>query len=240
MHAVLRIGETTVMVSDGHREGTPKFQGFSLVVNVPDEPRADTLFNALAEGGQVVMPMGKTFWAPRFGMLTDRFGVGWMINVHPPTTVTAFTTPSDRELVVVRTVDAPRHAVWDAWTSPRHVPNWMLGPGDWTMPVCEIDLRPGGGWHYVWRQPDGASMEMRGEYREVAAPARLVSTEAWGGDWPETLNTLVLTEHEGKTTMTCTVLYPSKDARERALGTGMKDGWAQSYDRLDAYLRSLR
>jgi len=107
------------------------------------------------------------------------------------------------------------------------------------MPVCEIDLRRGGGWHFVWRQPDGAEMEMRGVYREITPPERLVNTESWGGDWPETLNTVVLTEEDGKTKMVASVLYPSNEARERALGTGMKEGWSQSYDRLEEYLRTI-
>lgn len=153
--------------------------------------------------------------------------------------VTVFTTPSDRELVATREVEAPRALAWEMWTHPGHVPRWMLGPEGWTMPVCEIDLRPGGKWHFVWRGPDGAPMEMHGEYREIAAPERLVSTESWGGDWPETVNTLVLTEAHGRTTMTVTVRYPSREARNRAIATGMKDGWAVSYDRLDAYLRTL-
>jgi len=237
MHASLRIGDATVMVSDGYAQGQPSFQGFSLSITVPDEARADEMFAALADGGQVHMPLTKTFWSPRFGMLADRFGVGWMINV-PPKAVTTFTTPTDRELVATRVFDAPRRLVWDAWTNPKRVPQWMLGPEGWTMPVCEIDLRPGGAWHFVWRQPDGTEMEMRGAYREIVAPERLVSTESWGGDWPETLNTLVLTEEDGKTTTVCTVLYPSKETRDKALGTGMKEGWAQSYDRLDESLRS--
>jgi uncharacterized protein YndB with AHSA1/START domain len=153
--------------------------------------------------------------------------------------VTTFTTPSDREIVATRVVDAPRKLVWEAWTNPEHVPHWMLGPEGWTMPVCEIDLRPGGEWDFVWRQPDGTEMEMRGAYREIVPPERLVQTESWGGDWPETLNTLVLTEKGGKTTMRCTVLYPSKEARERALGTGMTEGWSASYDRLDEYLPAM-
>lgn len=152
--------------------------------------------------------------------------------------VTTFTTPSDREVVATWVVDAPRRLAWDAWTSPEHVPHWLLGPEGWTMPVCEIDLRPGGAWHFAWRGSEGAQMEMRGVYREIRPPERLISTESWGGDWPETLNTLVLTEEDGKTTMTCTVFYPSKEARDRALGTGMKEGWSASYDRLDAYLRA--
>jgi uncharacterized protein YndB with AHSA1/START domain len=153
--------------------------------------------------------------------------------------VTAFTTPSDREIVGTRVVDAPRSLVWEAHTDPKHLQQWLLGPEGWTLPVCEIDLRPGGAWHFVWRDPDGTEMEMRGEYREVTPPERLVQTESWGGDWPETLNTLVLTEEGGKTTITQTVLYPSKEAREAALGTGMKEGWSASYDRLDDYLGTI-
>jgi uncharacterized protein YndB with AHSA1/START domain len=152
---------------------------------------------------------------------------------------TQFTTPSDRELVTTRVFDAPRPLVWDAWTNPQHVAQWMLGPDGWTMPVCEIDLRPGGAWHFVWRKSDGTEMEMRGVYNEVTPPTRLVATERWGADWPETLNTLVLTEKDGQTTMTQTVLWPSKQARDRAIGTGMKSGMNQSFDRLAEYLGTL-
>ena len=152
---------------------------------------------------------------------------------------TTFTTPSDREVVMARVFDAPRTLVWDAHTNPEHVRQWMLGPDGWTMPVCEIDLRPGGGWHFVWRKSDGTEMGMRGAYREVRPPERLVHTESWGPEWPETLNTTVFTEKAGKTTMTATILYPSKEARDAALKTGMKEGASQSYDRLAEYLVSL-
>jgi uncharacterized protein YndB with AHSA1/START domain len=152
---------------------------------------------------------------------------------------TTFTTPSDREVVMARVFDAARTLVWDAHTKPEHVRQWMLGPDGWTMPICEIDLRAGGGWHYVWRRSDGTQMEMRGAYREVKPPERLVHTESWGPEWPETLNTMVLTEKAGKTTMTATILYPSKEARDAALKTGMKEGASQSYDRLAEYLVSL-
>ena len=85
MHASFRIGETILMASDGRCEGEPRFDGFSLSITVPDEATADRTFNALAEGGKVEMPLTETFWAPKFGMLEDRFGVGWMISVqHKP------------------------------------------------------------------------------------------------------------------------------------------------------------
>lgn len=152
---------------------------------------------------------------------------------------TTFTTRSDREVVAVRVVEAPRRLVWEAHTNPEHVKEWLLGPEGWTMPVCEIDLRPGGEWHYVWRNADGNEFGMRGVFKEIVPPERLVNTEAWGDDWPEALTTLVLTEKDGKTTLTTTVLYPSREARDKALGTGMTDGWAASYDRLDEHLRTM-
>ena len=81
MHATLKIGGAVVMVSDGRAAGNPKFEGFSLSINVKTEAEADRYFAALADGGQIHMPLGKTFWAPKFGMVADRFGVGWMVNL---------------------------------------------------------------------------------------------------------------------------------------------------------------
>jgi PhnB protein len=81
MHASLRMGDTVVMASDGRCEGAPSFEGFSLSVTVADEAEADRVFAALAEGGKIQMPLSKTFWSARFGMLSDRFGVGWMVSV---------------------------------------------------------------------------------------------------------------------------------------------------------------
>jgi uncharacterized protein YndB with AHSA1/START domain len=152
---------------------------------------------------------------------------------------TTFTTPSDREVVMTRVVDAPQSLVWDAWTSPEHLPNWLLGPSGWTMPVCEVDLRPGGAFRWGWRSGDGDEMEITGVYQEIEPPDRLVSTESWGGDWPETVNTLTFSEDDGKTTITIAVLYPSKEARDAALETGMKEGASASYDRLAEYLRTI-
>jgi uncharacterized protein YndB with AHSA1/START domain len=152
---------------------------------------------------------------------------------------TTYATPTDREIVITRVVDAPRRLVFAAWTDPRHIPQWLLGPEGWTMPICEMDLRPGGSWRYVWRKADGVEMAMSGSVREVSPPERLVTTERWGPEWPETLNTLVLTETGGKTTMTLTIGYPSKAARDAALATGMKDGTEQSFARLDRFVRAM-
>ena len=151
----------------------------------------------------------------------------------------AFTLPSDVEIATTRTYPASRTLVWDCWTSPEHLPNWMLGPDGWTMPICEIDLRVGGAWRWVWSRPGRPDMAMHGRYVEIDAPARLVWTENWGDDWPETINTLLLTEAAGVTTMVQTARYPSKAARDRAMTTGMEDGWNTSLERLAKYLAAL-
>ena len=83
MHSALRIGDTTVMASDGHCSGSASFQGFSLSVTAANDAEAERVFAALGEGGQVRMPLGKTFFSSRFGMLADRFGVGWIVVVAP-------------------------------------------------------------------------------------------------------------------------------------------------------------
>jgi uncharacterized protein YndB with AHSA1/START domain len=159
--------------------------------------------------------------------------------VTKPSAATTLATPSDREIVLTRVVAAPRRLVFAAYTMPEHVAHWMLGPEGWSMPVCEIDLRVGGAWHFVWRHADGREMEMRGVYQEITPPERLVSTESWGGDWPETLNTLILAEEGGTTTITQRVLYASKEARNAALKTGMQEGASQSFDRLAEYLTTF-
>jgi len=155
------------------------------------------------------------------------------------TGVTTYATPGDREVVITRVLAAPRRLVWEAYTVPRHLQQWLLGPEGWTMPICEMDLRPGGAFRYVWRKTDGEEMTIAGTVREVAPPERLVTTESWGPDWPETVNTVVLTEAAGHTTITLTVRYPSQDARDAALRTGMKEGMEQGFARLDALLRTL-
>ena len=152
---------------------------------------------------------------------------------------TSYATPTDREVVITRVVDAPRELVWRVWTSPEHIPQWLVGPPGWTMPICELDLRPGGKWRYVWRKGDGAEMTLSGLVKEVSPPSRLVTTERWGPEWPETLNTMALTEAAGLTTITLTVLYPSKDARDAALKTGMKEGMDAGFVRLDQLLLTL-
>jgi uncharacterized protein YndB with AHSA1/START domain len=145
--------------------------------------------------------------------------------------------PGERDIVITRRFDAPRQMVFEAHTRPDLVSRWLLGPPGWTMPVCEIDLRIGGSYHYVWRNDtNGRQFGMGGVFREIAAPARLVTTEKFDeSPYPgEAVNTLVLTEQGGQTLLTLTSVYPSREIRDIALKSGMEKGVGPSYDRLEA------
>ncbi len=144
------------------------------------------------------------------------------------------TTPSEREVALTRVFAAPRRQVFDAFTLPELLRRWLLGPPGWSMPVCEIDLRVGGSYRYVWSGADGTVMGVRGVYREIAPPERIVATEAFDPAWypGEALTTIELVERDGVTTLTLTVLYESREARDVALRTDMEKGVAASYDRL--------
>jgi len=149
------------------------------------------------------------------------------------------TAAGDRELVMTRAFDAPRKLVYDAHTTPALVRQWLLGPPGWTMPVCEMDVRVGGAYRWEWRKDtDGTTMGMGGVYREVKAPERLVSTEKFDEAWypGESLNTLVLVENDGRTTLTQTMRYESREARDAVIKSGMEKGVTASYDRLDDVL----
>jgi uncharacterized protein YndB with AHSA1/START domain len=146
------------------------------------------------------------------------------------------TMSGDREITMTRSFNAPRAAVFEALTKPALVQRWLLGPPGWTMPVCEIDLRIGGAYRYVWRHEDGREMGMGGLFREIARPDRLVHTEKFDTAWypGESLITSVLAEKAGKTTLTATMLYESREARDTVLKSGMEGGVAASYARLEA------
>jgi uncharacterized protein YndB with AHSA1/START domain len=151
------------------------------------------------------------------------------------------TTPSDEEIVLSRLFDAPPQMVFEVMSRPEHVRRWwgQLGEG-YSVPVCEIDLRVGGKWRFVNRHPKG-EVTFYGEYREIDPPGRLVFTEIFA-DYPDTVSvvTSVLTEEKGKTRLTATVRYPSKEVRDIVIGTGMAKGAATSYDRLEDLLVHLQ
>ncbi|MGA9392086.1 MAG: SRPBCC family protein [Candidatus Sulfotelmatobacter sp.] len=152
------------------------------------------------------------------------------------------TAHGDREIVVTRVFDAPRRLVFEAYTQPELIKRWLLGPDGWSMPVCEIDLRAGGKYRYVWRSDsDGREMGMGGVYREVVAPERIVVTEIFDEAWypGEAVDTIVLVEREGRTTMTQTIQYNSRETRDAVLKSPMQTGMAASYDRLENFLPLL-
>jgi uncharacterized protein YndB with AHSA1/START domain len=149
-------------------------------------------------------------------------------------------TPTDREIVMTRTFDAPRRLVWEGITRPELLKRWLFGPPGWEMTVCEEELKVGGAFRWAWRGPNGETMAMHGVYREVVPPERMVRTETFDFGCPsqagEQLGTLVLVEQGGRTLLTLTVVYPSKEARDGAIASGMEHGVAAGYDRLDEIL----
>ena len=157
------------------------------------------------------------------------------------TNTVTVTASGERELVIARSFNAPRSLVWDAHTKPELIRRWLLGPEGWTMPVCDVDLRVGGSYRYLWRNAKGHEMGMGGVYREIKAPERIVQTEKFDESWypGEAVGTLVLTERGGVTHLKQTMLYESRDARDAVLRSPMESGLSVGYDRLDALLASM-
>ena len=151
------------------------------------------------------------------------------------------TTPSDREIVLTRLFDAPRRLVFEAMTKPEHVNRWWGCLDErYSVPVCEIDLRPGGKWRFIGRGPQG-EYGFHGVYREIVVPERVVFTEIYD-PFPdaESVVTSVLTEEGGKTRLTATCVYPSRDVRDMVLQSGMTRGAGISYDRLEELVQELK
>jgi uncharacterized protein YndB with AHSA1/START domain len=151
------------------------------------------------------------------------------------------TTPSEREIAMTRVFDAPRTLVFDAWTKPELLRRWLGVRAGWTFAVCEVDLKVGGKYRWVWRGPDGTEMGMGGVFREIVRPERLVATERFDEPWYEggdAVDTTVFVEKGGKTTVTTTVRYASKEVRDAVLKSPMASGVAESYDKLAEVLAS--
>jgi uncharacterized protein YndB with AHSA1/START domain len=171
-----------------------------------------------------------------------------------PTAGLKITTSGDLDIIMERNFQAPRALVFDAWTNCEHLKRWW-GPRTWSLDECEIDLRVGGKWRYFMRgqEPDSPfrnpstdreEMGMYGEYRVIERPVRLVQTENFEGGLFEpmgggSLNTLLLEERDGITTMTITSRYKSKEARDSVLQFPMEEGAEESFQRLDELLEAL-
>ena len=148
----------------------------------------------------------------------------------------------DRELVITRNFNAPRELVFRAHTEPELIKRWMLGPDGWTMPVCEVDLRVGGKYRFVWEKPKtGDQMGMGGEYIAVDKPEMYAATEKFDDPWYEgTANTTTtFTETNGSTQLRNVMQYESKAARDQVLASPMEGGMIETYNRLESILETL-
>lgn len=156
-----------------------------------------------------------------------------------PTGGLKVTTLGDREIVMTREFAAPRELVWEAYTKPELVKRWLGVMDGWAWAVCEIDLRPGGRYRYLWHGPDKMQMGMGGTYKEIQAPSRIVCTELFDEAWysgGEALDTLTLVERGGITTLTLTVQYPSREARDEVLKSPATEGVGAGFDNLERLL----
>ena len=146
----------------------------------------------------------------------------------------------ERTIRMTRSFNAVRTAVFDAWTKPELLRRWLLGPGDhWSMPICDVDLRVGGTYRFVWRNGmDGAQMGLSGEYLEIVSPSRIVATEKFDESWYPGGAVVVtnLVEREGITTLTQRITYDSAAARDGVLRSPMEGGVRMSYNRLEELL----
>jgi uncharacterized protein YndB with AHSA1/START domain len=149
------------------------------------------------------------------------------------------TLPVDEQILITREFDAPKELVYKAWTTPELVRRWWhANRGE--MTTCEIDLRVGGGWRYVMVTPDGFEVGFHGEYREIVPNERLVSTEVYEG-MPdgEAVDTLTLTEVDGRTTVEILVQHSTKEHRDAHIASGMEDGMQDAMDLLEQVAVSL-
>ena len=152
--------------------------------------------------------------------------------------------PSDNEVRITRDFKAPRKLVWKTHTEPKLFQRWIGGYPGWSMPVCEMDVRPGGKYRWRWRQDEGGNeFGFYGEYREVDAPEKMVQAEyydpgSFGGEMPTTptVTRTTFTEQNRITTLVTLITYGSKEERDAAISTGMTDGMETSYERLDTLL----
>lgn len=149
----------------------------------------------------------------------------------------AVATPTPKSIVLTRVFNAPRELVLDAFTKPELLKRWF-GPRGWSLIVCEVDFRVGGGFRFVLRSPEGNQMGMRGTYREIDASYRSVHTESFDDLPGESEVITELTERDGKTVLTATITYTSREIRDAVIRSGMEHGAAESYDRLAELLES--
>ncbi len=154
----------------------------------------------------------------------------------------------ERELIITREFDAPRDLVWKVWTEPSHIEKWW-GPRGFDTKVTDMDLRPGGKWHYVMIGPDGAEYPVNGVFSEVVPPERLVTTDEFGDEYDELMPgvdlpkglvaTALFDDQGSRTRLTLTVSHASVEDRKKHEAMGFVEGWNSSFDKMDEYLGEL-
>ena len=245
MHVGLRIGDSTLMATDGGFQPGEGFKGFSLTLDVADATEAHQKFAALADGGQVQMPLSAHFFSSCFGVVTDRFGIAWNINV-----------PLENHLFLTRVVDAPRELVWKAWSEAEALAQWW-GPKGFSTRVESFDFRPGGIFHYAIQTPDGGQMWGKFVYYEISPPERLIfvmsfadaqgntARAPFSDTYPlEIYNEVTFTERDSKTTITMRgAPFNATDAERAgyaAMFKDMQEGTESTLDNLTDYLAKAR
>ncbi len=159
---------------------------------------------------------------------------------------TQLSLPSNQEILVTRTFAAPRDLVWQMWTTAEHLQHWW-GPEGWTLPICDVDFRPGGTWFYCMQGPDGMKSYGKATYLEIDAPKRIVYEDAFvdaDGNLLEGMPVghiaLEFEEAGGKTTVRNTVRYPTQADRDQVVEMGVEAGIDQTWNRLEAYLAQMQ
>ncbi len=161
-----------------------------------------------------------------------------IVKETPAKAALQITTPSDREVAMIRTFAAPKQLVFEAWTRPELIRRWLGIQNGWTMAACEVDLRVGGAYRYLWRRDDGREMAMGGTYSEISRPDRIVNTETFDDPWYSggAIVTTTFVETAGRTTVTSTMKYDSQEARDQVIASPMERGIVASYALLDQIL----
>lgn len=250
LHATFKIGDTIVMASDGHCAMKPEFKGFALSLYARDAAEVDRYLAALGAGGAVVMPASKTFFADRFGMVTDKFGVTWMVIAEAPGAAAAKVEP----FVISREFDKPRDLVFAAFSDPERMRHWW-GPKGAKVIVSKMDFRPGGTYHYGLEY-GGGKMWGKFAYGEIERPSRIdlvssfsdenagVTRHPMAPEWPLQMHSTFTFEEAGasrtKVTIAWAPIDPSaaeREAFEKGRGS-MQQGWSGTFEQLEAYLAS--
>ncbi len=244
LHVALPVGANMLMGSDcpeNMKNDIKVGNNITVSVMVDSKAEVDRVFNALAKGGKVVMPVADMFWGDYFGRCVDQFGVPWMVSYHKS------------QFVISRTFKAPLQRLWEAWTKQEDMSQWF-GPKGSKATYHRHELKVGGITHYSLIHPDGIEIWGKCEYKEIVPMKKLVFTQCFSDKdlgvtrhpmsttWPLTmLTTVTFSEHDGQSNVT--IIWETVGATSEEQKTfdssmeDMKQGWGGSLDQLEVYLK---